>query len=106
MLEGIEMPPGVEPLAMVGGNGVNCTVATFTAPDEARPGLAAALGVELARIGCGVQWIDGSTALVRRAAGVAAVTIYDRPDQQLAADGTPRFAEVPPSRLVVQLTAG
>jgi hypothetical protein len=37
---------------------------------------------------------------------VAVVTIYDRPDQQLDVDGSPRFAGVADGHLVVQLTAG
>jgi hypothetical protein len=102
---GIEMPCDLAPLTMTGAPGINCAIATFSTSADARGHLAAELGTELARIGCAVRWIDGSTALVRRDADTAVVTIYDRPDEYLSADGTPLFGAVPTGQVVVQLTA-
>jgi hypothetical protein len=102
---GIEMPCGLAPLAMTGAPGINCAIATFSTSDDVRGQLVAELGNELVRVGCSVRWVDEATALVRRDADIAVVTIYDRPDELIGADGTSRFGAVPPGRVVVQLTA-
>jgi len=102
---GIELPCGLTPLAMTGGLGVECAVATFSTSADVRQHLASDLADELARVGCAVRWVDGATAVVRRDDATALVTIYDRPDEHLDRDGTPRFGALPPGRVVVQLTA-
>ena len=102
---GVQMPCDLAPLTMTGAPGINCAIATFSTSADVRAHLAGELAEELVRIGCSIRWVDGATALVRRDADTAVVTIYDRPDEYVDHDGTPRFGQLPPGRVVVQLTA-
>lgn len=101
---GVRMPCDLAPLTAT-GTAAGSGSALFATSMGYAAGLTDALSSSFEQIGCVVTWVDDTTAVVRRGADCAAVTIHLDADRVTDENGVAAFPTAGAGQLVVKLTA-